>query len=55
VLAVVVFYGFNGFVFDADDTDLIHVAVDVAIGNLDVAAISEHCSKWARPLPDLAE
>lgn len=51
VLAVVAFYGFNGLVFDADDTDLIHLAVDVAIGNLDVPAIAEHFSKWARPLP----
>ena len=25
---------FNGFVFDADDADLIHLAVDVAIGNV---------------------
>jgi hypothetical protein len=55
VLAVVTFYGFKGWVFDADDTDLIHLAVDVAIGNLDVPAITEHFSKWAQPVPDPTE
>ncbi len=52
VLAVVAFYGFNGYDFDADDTDFVHLAVDVAIGNLDVPAIAEHFAKWARPLPE---
>ncbi len=52
VLSVVVFYGLNGYEFDADDTDLIHVAVDAAIGGLDLAAIAEHFSKWTKPIPD---
>ena len=46
------FYGLNGYEFDADDTDLIHVAVDAAIGGLDLAAIAEHFSKWTKPIPD---
>jgi prophage maintenance system killer protein len=48
-------YGLNGWLFDANDTDLIHLAVDVAIGNSDVPAIIEHFSKWAQPVPDPTE
>lgn len=52
VLATVAFYGFNGFNLDADDADLVHVSVDVAIGNVSVQAIAQQLSKWARPIPE---
>lgn len=44
-----------GFNLEADDADLIHVSVEVAIGNVSVQAIAQQLSKWARPIPEHPE
>jgi death-on-curing protein len=53
VMSVVVFYGLNGHVFDADEIELVHLAVDIAIGRHDVPGIEKFLEQWAHPLPDL--
>src|SRR5207244_4205608 len=36
VVSAYVFYGYNGWLLQAPDTDLIHTAVDIAVGHVDV-------------------
>ena len=50
VIAVLVFYGFNGLWLDAAQDEIVALAVDVAEGILDVAAISGRLKGWATPL-----
>jgi death-on-curing protein len=50
VLAVAVFYGLNGWEIVADQGAIVALAVDVAEGVLDVAAISKTLKGWARQL-----
>jgi death-on-curing protein len=50
VLAVAVFYGLNGWEVVADQGDVVALAVDVAEGVVDVAAISKTLKNWARQL-----
>lgn len=53
MVAVLVFYGLNGCWVEAAQDDLVALAVDVAEGILDVAAIAGRLKVWARPLvPD---
>lgn len=51
VLAMLVFYGLNGSWIEAQQDELVALAVDVAEGILDVAAIAGRLKGWARPLP----
>jgi death-on-curing protein len=56
LLAAIAFYGLNGYAFEADDTDLFHLVVDVAVGNVsDVGVLAEHLKKWAFEIPDPGE
>jgi death-on-curing protein len=50
VLAVAVFYGLNGWEIVADQGDVVALAIDVAEGVVDVAAISKTLKGWARQL-----
>ena len=52
VLAVYTFYGFNGYLFVADEIELIHLAVDVAVNHVDVPKIADHLQAWAFLIPD---
>ncbi|MGH2721806.1 MAG: type II toxin-antitoxin system death-on-curing family toxin [Actinomycetota bacterium] len=51
VIAVLVYYGLNGFWLEAEQNELVAVAVDMAEGILDVAAIARRLKGWVRPLP----
>jgi death-on-curing protein len=52
VLAVAVFYGFNGYQFVADELELVHLAVDIVVEHLDVPKIAERLELWAAEIPD---
>jgi death on curing protein len=54
-LAVIVFYSLNGWLLQAEDVEIIHLVIDVAIGQLaDVELIADSLKKWVRPVPDPA-
>lgn len=50
VVAVLVFYGLNGVWLDAAQDEVVALAVDVAEGILDVAAIAGRLKGWATPI-----
>ncbi len=50
VIAVVVFYGLNNLWLDAAQDEIVALAVDVAEGILDVAAIAGRLQSWATSL-----
>lgn len=50
VISVIVFYGLNGTWIDAQQDELVALAVHVAEGLLDVTAIAGQLKGWARPL-----
>jgi death-on-curing protein len=50
VLAVLIFYGLNGWEIVTDQGEIVALAVDVAEGLVDVAAISKTLKSWARQL-----
>lgn len=51
LLATVGFYGLNDFRFVGDEVDVIHLVIDVAVGNVsDVGIIAEHLRKMTVPL-----
>ncbi len=53
VLSVYAFYALNGWAFDrAGDSDLIHLAVDVATGDADAQKAAAYFEQWVTPLPD---
>jgi death on curing protein len=56
VLAVDAFYGFNGYLFRPPfDTEIIHLLVDLAIGQTDVPKIAQQLELWAEEIPDRAD
>jgi death-on-curing protein len=55
VLSAYMFYALNGWLLEAADIDLIHLAVDIAVEHFDVPTIAEHLKKWVRPIPDPIE
>lgn len=50
VLAVFVFYGLNGMSIEAEQGEIVALAIDGAEGVLDVPAIAKVLANWARPL-----
>jgi death-on-curing protein len=50
VLAVIVFFGINGQALQAEQGEIVALAVDVAEGLLDVPAIAKRLANWTRPL-----
>lgn len=52
VVSVLVFYGLNGMGIDAEQDEIVALAVDVAEGILDVAAIAGRLKGWVRQLID---
>lgn len=54
VVASFTFYALNGWAIQAEDSDVIGLAVDVAEGHLDVATIAKRLSEWSErlDLPD---
>ena len=54
VLAVNAFYALNGFVLRADDSELIHLAVSLAIDDeMDAAKCASRFEVWAVPLDEI--
>lgn len=51
VLSVIVFYNLNGHSVEADQEDVIALALDVAEGQIDVEGIAGILKSWARPSP----
>jgi death on curing protein len=49
VLAMIVFYGLNGWELETDQESLVTLAIDTATGRLDVEAIAATLKGWARP------
>lgn len=49
VIATFTFYRMNGYRVEADQGDVVALALDVAEGQLDVAAISKKLAAWAAP------
>jgi death on curing protein len=54
VLAVVTFYQLNGYTFEAPDTELLHLVVDLTTGGIDTAKAAEMFTLWAYERPDEA-
>jgi death on curing protein len=54
VMAVYLFYGFNGYILEAEQLGLVHLAVDVALGVLDIEKSASYLAEWALPIPDTA-
>jgi death-on-curing protein len=52
VLAVVVFYGLNGWAFEMEDGDVVGLAVDVAEGYIDVDTLAGHLKSSVFPFPE---
>lgn len=53
LLSAYAFYALNGWQLEVpDDYEVIHLAVDLALGNADAAKCAERFSEWARPIPD---
>jgi death on curing protein len=53
-LAVNLFYNLNGWMFEADDTGLIHLVLDVTTGNLkEIDDIAARLEGWAHEMPDV--
>lgn len=50
VLAVIVFYGINGLGLQAEQGEIVALAVDVAEGLLDAPAIAKRLANWTRPI-----
>lgn len=50
MIAVLVFHGLNGLWLDAAQDEIVALAVDVAEGILDVAAIAGRLKSWATSL-----
>jgi death-on-curing protein len=50
-LAAGAFYYANGVLLDAPDDPAFDLVIDVATGNLDVAAIAAALGQWVRPRP----
>jgi Fic/DOC family protein len=48
VLATYVFYGFNGYLFTADKSELIHLVVDVATGDIESSRASPRSRRCGR-------
>jgi death-on-curing protein len=49
VLAMIVFYGLNGWELETDQESLVNLALDAATGRSDVEAIAAMIKGWARP------
>lgn len=50
VLAMLMFYGLNGWWIDADQDAIVALAVETAEGGLEVEDIVERLTRWAHPI-----
>jgi death on curing protein len=53
LLAVAVFYSFNGYEFrPPTDAEVVHLLVDLAIDHVEVPKVAEQLEHWATEIPD---
>jgi death-on-curing protein len=50
VLSTIIFYNLNGHPIEADQGELVALALDVAEGQVDVEAIAGTLKGWAQPI-----
>ncbi len=50
VLSVILFYNLNGYAIEADQSEVVALAVDVAEGQIGVEGITGILKGWSRPL-----